>query len=208
MAGKRKKSKSDDFAIASLDLASPMGDDELNALQNFESSFETDSPDLAEQEKVARTRKESAVLVSFAVSIIGLAAIIFSVVFSFQNSSVIKPVVSNTLKVDIKISDSQFSSATSNAVCAGSGLIAGISNSTIYLSQQSSGLSLNARLGAGTLTSDGNCEYLISLSAPANFKGGKITSFIKFPFGATSPKIDDLGVELPYPTIPWNLTLN
>jgi hypothetical protein len=166
---------------------------------NVEANAELDeglSTELMADKK--RSRKRDVTTLGLVTVVCGVITILFSLSQSFSTSAVINPVTDSNIHVEVTITSSQFSAASSSDACAGSGSLAGISNSTLLVTQNSTGLSQSLSLGKGSLTQDGSCLYSASFTPPANFKGGKITGSIKFPFGTAPSTSLDVGNESPF----------
>jgi hypothetical protein len=153
-------------------------------------------------------RKGTGTALGLVTSIFGLVAILFSIFFSFEGSSVQQSSTDSRVHIDVTITASQFHSSTSNSICAGSGPIAGLSTAALTLSQSSSNLSLKSALGAGSLTQNGSCQYSVVLTPPANFSGGKVSASIAFGFGTAPATTFDLGTVRPFPRFPLTINLS
>ena len=162
--------------------------------------------ELASEKK--KNRKGTLAIVGSAAIVFGLISIAYSLFSSFDTSAVINPVSDKNIHVDVTIVASQFSSGSNSSVCSGSGQLAGISNSTLQLSQSSDGASLKAKLGTGTLTQSGSCLYSVVLTPSSSFAGGTVSGSVEFPFGSSPATSFDLGTQLPYNHFPITINLS
>jgi hypothetical protein len=167
----------------------------------------SDGHDEDDREERRKLRKGSATILGVVASVFGLIAIFFSIFVSFEGSSVQQSSSDIRIHIDVTINASQFHDSMTNTVCAGSGPIDGIVGSVLTLTQASSGLRLKSVLGSGTLTQDGSCLYVLALTPPSSFSGGKIEAAINFPFGASPATTFDIGTVRPFPYFPLAINL-
>lgn len=136
---------------------------------------------------------------------LSLTTLTFLLFSKFSDQHTFTPEQKAVIPTEIKLSAKQFLNFSNSNVCDGKGVLAGLPNATLVIT--GNGWSKSAKLGSGSLNTQGECVYTPSVEVPKTFSGGKVSAAIIFSTAKTQQFPNDVGPYPPYKTVQITLSL-
>jgi len=208
MAKVRKKKASAEEAITAVeqDQSEVLTDSKLESERKTSSARKNRTPD--------GQVRQSGAMAPFAVviSVVVLAAVLFSLFYRPMSSVLVAPDVSKDLRIRLSITTQEFategSSAGSLNVCEGTKTFPGISQAKVIVNDSKDQPVVVIPVKKATSKLNTTCYYELVTNDYKKFTGSKLKVSVQFPFGTSNIFTVDVGEQPPYGRIDVKLTLS